>query len=67
MAPGNLAPEAPKTPTLTVEALVTARQELQGPGQAPPGDRYRLQLTNFGGEGNMEQFILEFEDVGYHR
>jgi len=63
MAAGDPAPGAPETPTLTVEALVTALQELQGPDQEPPGDRYRFQLPNFRGEGNMEQFIREFEDV----
>jgi len=31
--------------------------------QAAPGDRYRLQPPNFGGEGDVEQFIKEFEDV----
>jgi len=63
MAPGDSAPGAPETPTPTVEALVTALQKLRGLGQAPPGDRYRLQLLNFGGEGNVEYFIQQFEDV----
>ena len=63
MAPGDSAPEATQTPTLTVEALVAALQGLRGQSQAAPGDRYRLQPPNFGGEGDVEQFIKEFEDV----
>jgi len=63
MAPGEAAPEAVETPTLTIEALVTALQGLRAQGQAPPSDRYRLQPPNFGGEGDVEQFIREFEDV----
>jgi len=63
MALGDPAPGAPETPTLTVEALVTVLQELRGTSQVPPGDRYRLKLPNFGGEGDVEQFIREFEDV----
>jgi len=63
MAPGDSAPGATETPTLTVEALVTALQGLRGSSQVPPGDRYRLQPPNFRGEGDVEQFIREFEDV----
>jgi len=63
MAPGDSAPEAAATPTLTVEALVAALQGLQEQRQAPPGDRYHLEPPNFGGEGDVEQFITEFEDV----
>jgi len=63
MAPGDSAPEAAETPTLTVEALVAALQGLRGQSQALSGDRYRLQPPNFGGEGDVEQFIKEFEDV----
>jgi len=63
MAPGDSAPEAAETTTLTVEALVAALQELREQGQASPGNRYRPQPPNFGGEGNVEQFIQEFEDV----
>jgi len=63
MAPGDSAPEAAETPTLTVEALVAALQGLREHSQASPGDRYRLQPPNFGGEGNVELFIKEFEDV----
>jgi len=65
MAPGGeeLTPGAAATPTLTVEALVTALRELQGTGQAPPGDRYRLSPPILGGEGDVEQFIHEFQDV----
>jgi len=63
MAPGDTAPGASETPTLTVEALVTAFRELRGTSQAQPGDRYRLQPLNFGGEGDVEQFIREFENV----
>jgi len=48
MAPGDSAPGATAAPTLSVEALVSALQELPGPGQAPPGDRYHLQPPNFG-------------------
>jgi len=36
---------------------------MQCKSQASPGDRYRLQPLNFGGEGEVEQFIREFEDV----
>jgi len=65
MAPGReeSTPGATATPTLTVEALVTALRELQGTRQAPPGDRYRLSPPIFGGEGDVEQFIREFRDV----
>jgi len=62
MASGVSASEAAELPTLTIEALVTALQGFWGQGQALPGDRYRLQPPNFG-EGDMEQFIREFEDV----
>jgi len=62
MAPGDTTPGASETPTLIFVALFTALQELRGTSQAPPGDRYRLQLPNFG-EGAVEQFIREFEDV----
>jgi len=63
MAPKDPTLDAAETPTLTVEALVTALQGLRGQSQASPGDRYRLQPPNFGGEGDVEQFIREFEDV----
>jgi len=63
MAPGDSAPEAAETPTLTVEALVAALQRLREQSQVSPGDRYRLQSPNFGGEGDVEQFIKEFKDV----
>jgi len=63
MAPGVSAPEAAETPTLTVEALVAALQGLRGQSQASPGNRYCLQPPNFRGEGDVEQFIREFEDV----
>jgi len=63
MAPGDPAPEAAAPPALTIEALVTALQGLRGQGQAAPGDRYRLQPPTFGGDGDVEQFIKEFEDV----
>jgi len=57
MASGDSAHRAAEIPTLTVEALVTALRGLRGPGQAPPGDKCRLQPPNFGGEGDVEQFI----------
>jgi len=65
MAPGNegLTPGSTATPTLTVEALVTALRELQGTRRAPPSDRYRLSPAIFGGKGDVEQFIREFQDV----
>jgi len=65
MAPGDgrTTPGAPETPALTVEALATALQELQGTGQAPPSDRYRLSPPIFGGEGDVEQFIQKFQEV----
>jgi len=63
--PGDTASRATETetPTLTVEALVSALQGLLEMSQAPPGDRYRLKLPNFGGEEDVEQFIREFKDV----
>ena len=66
MAPGGgeeATPGATAAPTLTVEALVTALREFQGTGQASPGDRYRLSPPIFGGDGDVEQFIREFQDV----
>jgi len=56
-------PGVTAAPTLTVEALVTALRELQGTSQAPPRDRYSLSPPIFGGEGDVEQFIREFQDV----
>jgi len=64
MAPGGeeeAIPGATAAPTLTVEDLVTALGELRGKRQAPPGDRYRLSPPIFGGEGDVEQFIREFQ------
>jgi len=66
MAPGGeeeATPGATAAPTLTVEDLVTALRELQGTSQAAPGNRYRLSPPIFGGEGDVEQFIREFQDV----
>jgi len=66
MAPGSeeeATPEATAAPTLTVEVLVTALRELQGTRQAPPGDRYHLSPPILRGEGDVEQFIREFEGV----
>jgi len=63
MASEDTTPRAPETPTLTVETLVTALQELRGMSQMPPGDRYCLQPRNFGREGYVERFTRDFEDV----
>jgi len=63
MAPGNTAPRASDTPTLTIEALVTAFRELLRMSQAQLGDRYRLQPLNFREERDVEQFICEFENL----
>jgi len=51
---GPIEPEGPAAPSLTVDALVTALREVNGTGQAPPGDRYRLKLSTFGRDGNVE-------------
>jgi len=53
----------PKRPAFPIEFLVTALRELQGTSQAPPGDRYCFKLPFFGGEGDVEQFICQLEDV----
>jgi len=57
-----MTPGVPETPALTIEALLTDLRELQGMSQAPPGDRYRLKPPIFGGEGNVERLICEFEE-----
>ena len=48
---------------LTMETLITALREVSRAGQAVPGDRYRLRPPIFGGDGDVEQFIREFEEV----
>jgi len=66
MAPGGeeeATPGATAAPTLTVEALMTALRGLQGTRRPPPGDMYRLSPSIFRGEGDVEQFIQEFQDV----
>ena len=45
---------------LTMETLIAALREV---GKATPGDRYRLRPPIFGGDGDVEQFIREFEEV----
>lgn len=37
--------------SLTIEKLVRALQEVCRVGQPPPGDRYRLELLIFNGDG----------------
>jgi len=45
---------------LTMETLIAALREV---GKATPEDRYRLRPPIFGGDGDVEQFIREFEEV----
>jgi len=46
-----------------METLITAFQEVDGASQAPPGHRYRLWPSIFGGDSALKQFIREFEDM----
>jgi len=52
-----------KAEVLTLENLVTPLRKVGSTTPAPPGDRYRLQPSIFGGNSDVVRFIKEFEDV----
>jgi len=53
----------PEKEALTMETLVRGLQKVSKAEQASLGDRYLLKPLTFGGDGDVEQFIRDFDDV----